>query len=110
MEPLELDVDTAIPIGLIVNELVTNSMKYAFPNEKRGEIQISLNEEADRHLRLVVADTGVGMDANAVAESKGTGFGSQLVQLLTMQLNGRLETQRDRGMKTIVRFETSKAA
>jgi two-component sensor histidine kinase/tetratricopeptide (TPR) repeat protein len=110
MEPLELDVDTAIPIGLIVNELVTNSMKYAFPNEKRGEIQISLNEEADRHLRLVVADTGVGMDANAVAASKGTGFGSQLVQLLTMQLNGRLETQRDRGMKTIVRFETSKAA
>ncbi|MCD8539698.1 MAG: hypothetical protein LRY55_07960 [Leadbetterella sp.] len=69
-----------------------------------------MNKESDSQLRLVVADTGVGMDVNAVVEPKGTGFGSQLVQLLTMQLNGKLETQREKGMMTILRFEMSKAA
>lgn len=110
MEKMELDVDTAIPIGLIVNELVTNSMKYAFPDKQNGEIRISLTKESASQLRLVVADTGVGMDGSGVVESKSNGFGSQLVQLLTMQLNGKLETQHEKGMMTILRFETNKAA
>lgn len=110
MEEMELDVDTAIPIGLIVNELVTNSMKYAFPDKQAGEISISLKKESGNQLRLVVADTGVGADINALLTPIGTGFGSQLVQLLTMQLNGKLETHKDKGMMTILKFETNRAA
>ncbi len=109
MENIELDVDTAIPIGLIVNELVTNSMKYAFAGKRRGEIEISLRQASDDQLQLVVADSG-GEDPPAAAAApaeQGTGFGSQLVQLLTMQLNGQLETRQERGRITILRFATN---
>ncbi|MEM8528403.1 MAG: tetratricopeptide repeat protein [Bacteroidota bacterium] len=103
MEEIEMDVDYAIPIGLIVNELLTNSMKYAFPKEKKGEISISLSEMGDNQLKLVVADSGIG---NSDEQStSGTGFGSQLVQLLTMQINGKLEVLLEDGRKTILHFK-----
>lgn len=102
MEELEMDVDYAIPIGLIVNELLTNSMKYAFPKQEKGEISISLKENADHQLKLVVADSGVGN--NHIQSASGTGFGSQLVQLLTMQIHGKLEVLQENGRKTILHF------
>jgi len=63
MDPLELDVDRAVPIGLIVNELITNSLKYAFPDGREGKILISLKKDQD-HLYLKVADDGAGMKKN----------------------------------------------
>ncbi|MEM7657523.1 MAG: tetratricopeptide repeat protein, partial [Bacteroidota bacterium] len=96
MEEIELDVDTAIPIGLIVNELITNSLKYAFPNERQGSIHISLSKHPDEKLELQVADDGVG---SANGES-GTSFGSQLIQLLTVQLGGSLEQGGEKGYWT----------
>jgi len=59
VEDLKLDVDNAIPLGLIINELVTNSLKYAFPQGREGTIEITLHRE-DGRLRLVVADDGSG--------------------------------------------------
>ncbi|MBF0556879.1 MAG: PAS domain S-box protein [Nitrospirae bacterium] len=56
-----LDVETSIPCGLIVNELVSNAVKYAFPGSARGAICITLNETADGMLRLIIGDTGVGI-------------------------------------------------
>jgi len=94
---VELDVDTAVPIGLIVNELLTNSLKYAFPESTKGEITIRLHEEDARFLRLEVADNGIGMVEEKAP--KGTGFGSQLVTLLTQQLQGTLQTDFSRGAR-----------
>ncbi len=87
METIELDVDTAIPLGLIVNELLTNSLKYAFPNDGEGEIIISLFEVDENTIRLEVSDNGIGIKSDT--PTRGTGFGTQLIQLLIQQLEGK---------------------
>jgi two-component sensor histidine kinase len=94
MDPLELDVDTAVPLGLIVNELLTNSLKYAFPNNKKGNIIIRLEKKDKNRLFLEVLDNGVGADLEKI---QGTGFGFQLVHLLTQQLNGKMEKNTSNG-------------
>ncbi|HSI75154.1 MAG TPA: tetratricopeptide repeat protein [Lunatimonas sp.] len=107
MEPLELDVDRAIPIGLIVNELITNSLKYAFPDNRNGKITIALSE-TDSHLFLKVCDDGVGFDGSTGI--KGTGFGTQLVKLLTKQLDGNMTLITSRGTEVFFEFQIGKAA
>ncbi len=107
MQQFELDVDLAIPIGLIVNELITNSLKYAFPNHKEGTIRISL-EEQDSILQLNVMDNGIGMSADN--DIKGTGFGSQLIQLLTKQLDGKIVLNTNKGTSVSIKFQLKKAA
>ncbi len=108
MDNLELDLDTAVPIGLIVNELLTNALKYAFPEESQGKICIKLEEVDQDNLMLEVADNGIGADLNA--SSKGTGFGSQLVHLLTQQLRGSISQQVDNGTIISLILKKSKAA
>jgi len=108
MEQLELDVDTAVPIGLIVNELLTNALKYAFPQDSKGKINISLSKTSEDILTLSVADNGVGKIKNIIP--KGTGFGTQLVQLLTQQLDGKMREEQDNGTKLHFQFKMRKAA
>lgn len=108
MDNLELDVDTAVPIGLIVNELLTNSLKYAFPKNKKGQIEISLAKSSPDILTLKVADNGIGKIMGLPA--KGTGFGSQLVQLLTQQLNGKMKEETENGTTVSFEFKLDKAA
>jgi two-component system, sensor histidine kinase PdtaS len=107
MELMELDVDRAIPIGLIVNELMTNSLKYAFPEGKKGKITISLSE-TNSHLNLRIADNGIGMDKNG--KITGTGFGTQLVKLLTQQLDGKMTLTTQTGTEVVFEFQIGKAA
>lgn len=101
MDNLNLDVDTAVPIGLIVNELLTNALKYAFPKGNKGEISIRLEKTKSNHLKLIVSDNGVGKVKGL--SPKGTGFGSQLVKLLTQQLNGKMTERTEQG--TLVEFD-----
>lgn len=98
MEELELDVDTAVPLGLIVNELITNSLKYAFPDGRTGNIRLSLTQLPEEKLELQVSDDGIG----TAHEKTGTSFGSQLIQLLTTQLGGSIEQQKEHGYHTRV--------
>lgn len=107
MDSLELDVDRAIPIGLIVNELITNSLKYAFPDNRNGKITITLSE-TDSQLLLKVCDDGVGFDGGTGI--KGTGFGTQLVKLLTKQLDGNMTLITSRGTEVFFEFQIGKAA
>lgn len=86
MNALSVDVDTAVPLGLIVNELLTNTVKYAFPDGRSGKVQIRLEETLTGKLRMQVSDNGVGK-SGAI---NGTGFGSQLLSLLTQQLGGTM--------------------
>ena len=103
MRPVALDVDTAVPIGLITNELVTNSIKYAFRRDQKGEIRITLSEEPGGLLTLQVADNGVAASPDQADKGK-EGFGSLLIRLLTTQLGGSLERQTTAGMSTVIRF------
>ncbi len=107
MEELELDVDTAVPIGLIVNELLTNALKYAFPQQQPGRIRISLREDAEQTLHLEIADDGVGKKDIA---SQGTGFGTQLIQLLTRQLAGQLTEKVENGTVISLAFRKNQVA
>jgi two-component sensor histidine kinase len=87
--PIELTVEKAIPCGLIVNELVTNAVKHAFPNERRGTVQVTLRELDDGQLMLAVTDDGVGLASDFQIDSSGS-VGLMLVATLVEQLKGRL--------------------
>jgi two-component sensor histidine kinase/Tfp pilus assembly protein PilF len=107
MDPIELDVDLAIPIGLIVNELISNSLKYAFPDQEKGRICINLYEN-EESLFLEVSDDGIGMIPDSTA--KGTGFGKELISLLTRQLDGKMTISNSSGAAFSFEFLLNKAA
>jgi two-component sensor histidine kinase len=107
MDAIEVDVDMAIPIGLIVNELLTNALKYAFPDGRKGYISISLTQK-DNLLLMKVADNGVGRRQEKSPESKG--FGSELVRLLTRQLEGKMRLDMQQGTTIQFEFQMGKAA
>ncbi len=103
MDPIELDVDTAVPIGLIANELLTNALKYAFDADAPGQITIGLEPTGVSHqLLFYVADNGRGMAPHE--KPKGTGFGTDLVHLLVKQLEGQLSYDYHQGTKILLYF------
>lgn len=86
-DPFILDVDSAIPIGLILNELVSNSLKYAFPNGQSGSVTVLLKKEGDE-LKLSVLDNGVGMnDENKIKNSFGLSLVNSLMRKLKAEMN-----------------------
>jgi len=101
---LNLDVDTIVPIGLITNELITNSLKYAFPEGREGHIEVSLSE-SDGKLHLSISDDGIGMPDDA-HESVGSSFGYKLINALIGQLDGVLSIDRSSG--TAVNIEVKR--
>jgi two-component sensor histidine kinase len=105
MEPLNIDIDTAVPLGLIVNELLTNTLKYAFPHKQQGLVRINLKKEPGI-LHLAVCDNGVGK----TGVTHGTGFGNQLISLLTRQLNGTMKEEIDNGTRVYFDFKQDKLA
>ncbi|MDX2046324.1 MAG: tetratricopeptide repeat protein [Chitinophagaceae bacterium] len=106
MERLDVDIDTAVPLGLIVNELLTNTLKYAFPQGQQGKVLIKLQKKNDGVLQLEVSDNGIGKSGI----TQGTGFGGQLVSLLTQQLSGTMKEEVNEGTKIYFEFKTGKAA
>lgn len=107
MDEISLDVDVAIPIGLIVNELLTNSFKYAFPDMREGKIVIRL-VQSEGLLHLKVTDNGIGTGSEG--HVIGTGFGTQLIALLTKQLDGQMVLETTDGTSVSIQFNHSKAA
>jgi len=107
------DMDIAVPLGMIVNELVTNSLKHAFLGINKGEIQIKLSREENgksinekdksTNFILTVSDNGIGIPENINIEDLDT-LGMQLVISLIDQLDGELELKRDNGTEFIIRF------
>ena len=108
MPEIELDVDTAIPIGLITNELITNSLKYAFQEKGDGKIFISMIKKEDNLIHLEITDNGTHKSIG-ISEG-GTGFGTMLINLLTTQLGGELEQSTTQGTATIIKFKLNQQA
>ena len=100
-----LDINTSIPLGLIVNELVSNSMKYAFPNGRKGQLNISLKSEEDRYI-LTVFDDGVGIPEDIDFRNTDS-LGMQLVNTLTNQIDGEIKLERTHGTEFTLLFEES---
>jgi len=90
----ELEADIAIPVGLILNEVVTNAFKYAFKNVNEPSLYISLQENANK-LQLTIADNGRELTEKAWKQSAS--FGRQLIASLTMQLEGSMQLKGDAG-------------
>ncbi|MDW3645429.1 MAG: sensor histidine kinase [Bacteroidia bacterium] len=103
VEEVEMDVDTAIPLGLIANELLTNSLKYAFPDNRSGKIQISLEKQEGKVINFKVSDNGVGLDP----QENRSGFGSQLVKLLVRQMQAKMDISSEAGISTEIQFKVA---
>jgi PAS domain S-box-containing protein len=96
LSDLDISIDTAIPCGLIVNELVSNALKHAFPGKKRGEIKVSLNPVTGSRYELAVRDNGVGLPDGLDIKKTGS-LGLRLVSILAEQLGGELHFENDKG-------------
>jgi len=103
VQSIDLPVNTAIPCGLIINELVSNALKYAFPGGREGEVNIDLVVKPDGSGVLSVRDDGIGLPAELVPQ-KTTTLGLQLVNTLTKQLNGSIELMRGNGTTFSITF------
>ena len=97
-----LQMTQAVPCGLMINELLTNALKHAFPEGRQGHIKISFRSN-ETHWRLEVSDDGVGLSADINPESVNS-MGFQLIQLLVQQLNGGLTVVRDHGTQFVITF------
>ena len=104
IEEVELDVDTSIPLGLILNELLTNSLKYAFPDERSGEIKIELHRNKDGKIQLSVIDNGIGFPADLDYEHSDS-LGMLIINSLTDQIDGKIILEQINGTKFTVIFE-----
>jgi two-component sensor histidine kinase len=103
LDAIELGVEQAVPCGLILNELLTNAFKYAFPGGNRGKIVVSFHKAGEKALELAVEDNGIGLSAPLRAGSAAT-FGLRIVGILTNQLDGVLEHQPCPGTRIVLRF------
>jgi len=103
IEDISLNIDTAIPCGLIISELISNSLKYAFPNDMNGEIIVSLKSEKDTY-QLCICDNGVGLPEDVNFNNLKT-LGLLLVNNLTEQIDGKVKIYRDHGTQFKITFK-----
>ncbi|MCE5213140.1 MAG: sensor histidine kinase, partial [Methanobacterium sp.] len=105
-DDIYLDIDTAIPCGLIINELVTNSLKHAFPDGEEGELTIKMEQDNSKY-HLTVADNGIGLPPELDINNTTT-LGLLLVNSLVGQLEGKLEVYHERGTTFHISFKKMK--
>ena len=103
VENISLDIDILIPCGLIINEILTNSFKYAFNDVEKAEINITIKRLEDGNIALTISDNGKGLpDGFDIKDS--TGLGLQLVNTLVEQIDGTLEIESEKGAEFKLAF------
>ncbi|MEH2127617.1 PAS domain S-box protein [Nostoc sp.] len=102
-----LDIETAIPCGLIINELVSNALKYAFVGNMGGKIEVKFYQQSESTLTLIIRDNGVGLPENFDSKKTKT-LGLTLVQGLVKQLRGKLEIDSQQGTEFKITFTNSR--
>jgi two-component sensor histidine kinase len=107
VEDVSLGIDEAIPCGLIVNELVSNALKYAFPDKRDGEIAVRMHRTADGGIKLEVADNGVGLPECLDFRNTET-LGLQLATVLVKQLRGEITLSREPGTHFTIHFRADR--
>ena len=101
------DLDTAIPLGLIINELVCNALKHAFPSNLKGRIEIEICKTTDNTYELQIGDNGVGVSSD---KQNSNSIGLELVSLLVMQLKGKIQKLDKTGTNYKIIFNDSFSA
>ena len=96
LEPVDVSIETALPIGLIINELITNACKYAFPDGMPGELTIALSHGPGDHCLLVVEDNGIGLPVTTNMDTEKS-IGLYIVRLLVDQIEGSVTVTRNQG-------------
>ncbi|MBN1183824.1 MAG: tetratricopeptide repeat protein [Bacteroidales bacterium] len=104
IEHLKLDIETSVPLGLIVNELVSNAFKYAFKNTDNGKITVALIKDKSDMIHLVVKDNGTGLPDDFDYE-KSNSLGMKLVSILAQQLRGELNITSGEGVTIHLSFK-----
>ena len=94
---IRLDVAQAVPLGLILNEGITNAIKHAFPEDHKGMVEISFNHILDNNCKLRIKDNGIGLPLEFEAEARDS-LGMNLINGLTEQLNGEIHMWNDDGL------------
>ena len=102
----KFDLEVAIPIGLILNEAITNSVKYAFNELKIGKIKVELQSLEEDHYRLIIRDNGSGIPDDYIDGSKET-LGIELINILSSQLNGTATFSNNGGTEVMVEFQVT---
>ena len=100
---IDLDINTAVPLALIVNEIITNSLKYAFPDKKTGNVSVHFAKN-DGGLQLIVEDNGIGFPDDLDFRNTNS-LGMQLVTSLTDQIKGNIKLERNEGTKFVIDFK-----
>jgi len=103
VENILLDINTAIPLGLIVNELISNSLKHAFPEGNKGKINVDFHYQ-DNHYVFAVKDNGIGFSEDINFQNTDS-LGSQIVNSLTDQIDGEIELDRTNGTEFKITFK-----
>jgi two-component sensor histidine kinase len=102
LAPLQLTPDQALPLGLVLNEIVSNAFKHGFPDGRPGKVEIALERPLEgNEAVLIVTDTGVGMSETPAG---GMGLGTRLISGLAQQLGGQVKVTRENGVEVEVRF------
>jgi len=100
---IPIRIDQANPIGLVINELISNSLKYAFPDESKGEITVSM-KKLDKELELIVMDDGVGI-SDGFDWKNSSSLGLKIVRtLVENQLDGSIDMESKNGTKFTIKF------
>jgi two-component sensor histidine kinase len=104
VEPIEMDVSEAVPLGLILNEAITNAIKYAFPDGRRGVISVTLSTTTHGRYLLCISDDGIGVSTPVNNKKPGT-LGMSLMQGLSEDLDAELSIQNNNGTTVSISFE-----
>jgi two-component sensor histidine kinase len=94
--PINIDISVAIPLGLILNEIITNAIKHAFDNTENPKIDIELKKVNDQMIELTVKDNGKGMEIEERVEDAGMGL--SLIDALTDQIDGKCDFEYENGL------------
>ena len=105
IDPVQLDISQAVPVALIINEAITNAIKYAFPGNRTGVIEIKLRE-VGTEIILTIADNGIGI-SNALIEGVSESLGLQLIRGLSKEIKAHLQFNNHNGTRISIVFHVN---
>jgi PAS domain S-box-containing protein len=103
IDDVELNIETSIPCGLIITELISNCFKYAFPNNRKGELKVSLENKENSYV-LTISDNGIGFPKNIDFKNTKT-LGLELVNNLVEQIDGNIQLNKNQGTEFVIKFK-----
>ncbi|MBC8183494.1 PAS domain S-box protein [candidate division KSB1 bacterium] len=103
IDEIEMTIDGSIPLGLLLNEMISNALKHGFPNNRSGKMRVSLKKLENNQCELIVEDDGVGIPENVNFDTTES-LGLHLIKILTDQMQGKMEVVKENGTKFIIQF------